>query len=348
MAYALARGEGIADGMRRIVGEQIDAIVAGLTDEAVDRDTAVHDARKRFKRLRAALRLVRDALDADVYRRENMCYRDAARLLAGARDSAVLIAVLDGLTAAYADELAAADAAGIRAGLVARYEAVQQAAFAQGDVVPRVLETLAAARERAAALPIAADDFAALAPGLARVYRRGRQRMRAIGAGAGTAAQFHDWRKRVKYLWHQVEILQESWPPVLRPWGDELHRLADVLGDEHDLTVLAETVRADEARFGGEAARPALLALVARRRAELQAAARPLGARLYAEKPRQFVARQAAYWAAWQMPHGEADVAADTAVPLAARLLTTREAADRLGVTVRDVRQRLRDGRLAG
>lgn len=40
--------------------------------------------------------------------------------------------------------------------------------------------------------------------------------------------------------------------------------------------------------------------LIDRRRADLQAAARPLGSRIYPEKPRAFSRRIESYWAAWR------------------------------------------------
>jgi len=57
----------------------------------------VHEARKSFKRLRTTVRLARDELGDEVYRRENAAFRDAGRRLAGARDSQVLLETLAAL-----------------------------------------------------------------------------------------------------------------------------------------------------------------------------------------------------------------------------------------------------------
>ena len=51
------------------------------------RSAAVHEVRKSLKKIRAALRLVRPVIGDKSYRRENTCFRDAARPLTEVRDA---------------------------------------------------------------------------------------------------------------------------------------------------------------------------------------------------------------------------------------------------------------------
>ena len=53
---------------------------------------------------------------------------------------------------------------------------------------------------------------------------------------------FHEWRKRVKDLGYQTQTLRELWPPVLKRFRDELDQLGDLLGKEHDLTLVRNVV----------------------------------------------------------------------------------------------------------
>ena len=55
---------------------------------------------------------------------------------------------------------------------------------------------------------------------------------------APSAEHMHEWRKRTKDVWHHLQLLEESWQPVIGAVADEAHELSDRLGDEHDLTVL--------------------------------------------------------------------------------------------------------------
>src|SRR5215213_9514882 len=88
--FRLGDGERVPDGVRRIARGQLDMSIERLdgdTDE--DLGTAVHETRKSLKRLRAIVRVARDELGEEAYRRENVAFRDAGRRLGGARDSQV-------------------------------------------------------------------------------------------------------------------------------------------------------------------------------------------------------------------------------------------------------------------
>jgi len=104
--YRLAPDETAADGLRRVARGQLELateLVRG--DHGKDRAEAVHETRKALKRLRALIRLSRDALGTDLYRSENVAFRDLGRSLSGARDTDVLIQTLDGIAERFADEL---------------------------------------------------------------------------------------------------------------------------------------------------------------------------------------------------------------------------------------------------
>ena len=75
---------------------RLDELIAAL-DDLDDVDAVVHATRKGIKRLRAHLRLGRDAMDADVYRSEDTELRDTGRLLAPARDAYVVGLTLEAL-----------------------------------------------------------------------------------------------------------------------------------------------------------------------------------------------------------------------------------------------------------
>jgi hypothetical protein len=78
------------------------------------------------------------------------------------------------------------------------------------------------------------------------------------------------------------------------------HKLADLLGDDHDLAVLRQVLSTSgEAPFDRGSAE-AILPLIDRRRAELRRDAFALGPLLFGEEPEDFIARLRAYWRAWR------------------------------------------------
>jgi CHAD domain-containing protein len=84
MSYRLHFNESLADGMPRIVREQLDRAIAELTGDDTDLPEAVHQVRKRCKKIRGLLRLFRGSFSAS-YSQENAWFRDLARRLSRAR-----------------------------------------------------------------------------------------------------------------------------------------------------------------------------------------------------------------------------------------------------------------------
>ena len=295
MSFRLEANESISIGMRRLLLERTHQIIDDLTNPATDRDKGVHEARKNCKRIRAAYRLIRFEIGDEIYRQENTRFRDAARLLAGARDDLVMMRTLDRLIAENRARLPKDAFAGIRRGLTARYEATLARGFQQQNVIPG----MAASALQIENLPIRHQNFTVFRGGLQRNYTQGRVAMQQAYRQPGLDA-FHEWRKRVKYLWHQIEILEALWPNMLLNLANELHALSEFLGDDHDLAVLRRLVLEISSHFGDERELMRLVHLIDQKRLELEALARPLGERIYSDRPKSFVQRLETYWKAWQ------------------------------------------------
>ena len=117
---------------------------------------------------------------------------------------------------------------------------------------------------------------------------------------AGSAEDYHEWRKRVKYHWYHTRLLQAAWPPVLEVRASELKQLSDYLGDDHDLVVLQSTLQSTADKFGPPKTIETFCALARQQQNNLRSAAQDLGVRLYTEKPGRHTRRLRGYWLAWQ------------------------------------------------
>lgn len=249
-------------------------------------DAAIHDARKRIKRARAGLRLVRGTLGRKRYRKENLRLRDAARPLSAVRDRTVLVEALDRVSR----RAPAADRAAIRRlrdALVAGQVRTRRDFAGDRATRRRVVAALRATGAQTAEWPEA--PWGALRKDLLRLYQAGRASL-AAARERRTVVALHEWRKQVKYLWHQLEIVRPLRPAAIGRLARRLHDLADRLGDDHDLALLARRVRSLTGA-GAAQARPRLLARIEARRERLQSAALDLGRALYAASPKEFVAR---------------------------------------------------------
>ena len=285
--FRLRRNEPFDEEIRRVargrIDDALDCLGAPEAGSGEDFATAVHEARKSIKRARAVVRLARPQLGEKVYRRENRALRDAGRGLAGARDAEVMLETLDELGERCADELRSDVLADLRTHLAAERDPTRAELARDGAVRERGVSALEDVRARAGAWPLD-DDIAGLAAGLRRTYRRGRRRVCAA-RDEPSAERLHEWRKRVKDLWHAYELVHSAEPKRMKARARDAHRLSDLLGEEHDLAVLAE-----------RATSPDLRGVIGRRRTALRDEAFALGERVYRRKPRAVERRVVARW----------------------------------------------------
>ncbi len=284
--FRIKRREAIPDGLRRIVRECLSDAVASLSDGAASSDVKVHEARKRFKEVRATLRLVRDELGADAFDRENRAVRDAARPLSEVRDTKMLIERLDTLS----DQLqgmASESLANLRGELVARRRAARARAIGATDTVPTIVRDLLAMKKRVRTWPLRRRGWKAIEGGLFAVYKQGREAMHSVRADASDEA-LHEWRKRTKDLRYELALLQSARRPILKSLAEGTHRLTDLLGEDHDLAVL-RTVATDVSSGGACIDADSLIELIDKRRKTLQNRSNAVGAELYERAPSLFV-----------------------------------------------------------
>lgn len=289
----LDRAVPLAVAIERLLLAQLDRVASALAPDDPDANESIHEARKRMKRFRGLIRLVRDRVGDEAYRRENLAIRDVARAIAPVRDGWVLVLTLDQLTADNGRLAASPAIAGLRAELLEAHHRERATILGNADRLASLREATARVGGRVAGWGLScaggataqAGEIAWVEAGLRREYRRGQRGRHRAGQGRDDGA-FHEWRKRVKYLRYQLEALQPMRPDVLGPLIASLEALGETLGTEHDLAVLGEAWH----RSCGPGD-PELLALIARSQQELRGRALELGALLYAESPGDLLER---------------------------------------------------------
>jgi CHAD domain-containing protein len=96
MGYRLEKDEQLGAGFRRILIEQTERLSDALASADENFEEAIHEVRKRCKRVRAVARLLRPHA-RELYRRENAAFRDIARRLSPFRDAHVQVETFDEL-----------------------------------------------------------------------------------------------------------------------------------------------------------------------------------------------------------------------------------------------------------
>lgn len=293
MAYRFEAGEQVEAGFRRIADEQIGKILARF-DGDHNGETTIHESRKSLKRLKALLKLVRKGLSKKDYRREYDTVREAGRLLSGARDFEVMPQTLAALRGGAAN----LDGTAVRhvEAAIGRARRDFETTWDRDAAIEQAIEDLQEARQRIAKLELA-GGFDTLAAGASRCLAEFK-----VQGGEALASEhdeaFHEWRKSAQRHWRHLRLLQGTWPELIVARLRVTRVLADVLGLDHDLAVLAQFVRdMPEARLKCQRRR-SLLDAIGRRQNALRQEARAYAGLITADEPDSFAARLKAYRAA--------------------------------------------------
>ncbi len=297
MSYRLKRSRTVQKNIRRIGREQIDKAISEIDNPELDRHEAIHQVRKRCKKLRGLVRLVRPEL-GKAYQRENARFRNIARNLAGMRDEQSMVEALERLLAPLEDnERAIYDP--VLDALRTKRDAV--AASTRQDpesLLTEARQALEKARRATDRWRLSADGFRAVR-GFDQTYKRGRIAAR-NAFETEAAADFHEWRKRVKYHSHHLQLMGPLWPRVNKAWLHESKALADILGNDHDLALLDALLESEGDQLAESDARQCLQTLIRKEQQRLRKEAWKIGQRLYAESPKALRKRWKRYWQSWQ------------------------------------------------
>ena len=249
-------------------------------------DEAVHETRKALKKARAALRLLRPGLEPAAYRAQNALLRDAGRCLAPLREPKSMLDTLAALQAHAPEALSRVKLDRLKKSLRAEKASAIRDLAGRRAALAECIRLLKHSLARAEQPDFSRIGPAPLADGMRRIYREGRRSLAQARKSRAPEA-FHEWRKQTKYLLNALETLYGARLGKAKRAGKRAEKLADRLGDAHDLDALEKRTQA----LKTPQSLKTLQALIARRRARLQKRALSLGEKLYVEKPKRFVKR---------------------------------------------------------
>ena len=292
MAFRLKQGGSISSDIRRIVLRQLELAISEL--HAVgdpQSDEAVHDARRRVKKIRAIIRLVRPSLDKEA-QEVDRDLSTVSRLLAPVADGQGVIETLDELARRYGDAIPKSTLQAARDGVLRNSQRADHDAESHG-VIKLAASTLRGERKRIKHWRVDADGFRAVARGLEDSYRRARHMM-IMAWSRPKPSHFHSWRRHVKDHWFHIRLLEGRCGYHLVSYERRVEALDGVLGEYHNTILLRDLLLTQGSLSRPEAAR--CLRIVARYQRLLRRHAEILGVRLFTERPRRFVRRVRRLW----------------------------------------------------
>jgi CHAD domain-containing protein len=293
VGFRLKSGQAISSEVRRIVLKQLDLATSELKKIGdPESDEAIHDARRRVKKVRAVIRLVRPVLDKEYRVGLDPDLRRVSRMLAPVADGQGVIDTLNQLARRYRRTLPRNAVAALRADLIERERRIDAKA-ASKHVLQKATRALRAQRQQIKDWQLKEEGFEAIAPGLKESIRRARDAM-TLAWARPTARHFHEWRRYVKDNWFHVRLLEAHCGNHLVPIQRRLEALDGLLGEYHNLVLLREVLVEDNTLSPID--RGHCLRVVAKYQQALRQHAQILGIRTYSEKPRRFVQRVRRLW----------------------------------------------------
>jgi CHAD domain-containing protein len=296
MAYQFYPEEALVEAAIRVHKEQLEKSLKDIKRAKADPDEALHEVRKRLKKLRGLLRLVRFMMP-DQYRDLNIKYRDIGRVLSDLRDARAKLEALDKLEKRTRSETDATVFESVRSRLENDYRRQTKDGKAIMVGLKQTAADLTTMLDQGEHWNFTQPSAQTLMQGVEQTYRRARKAYQhCYQSSDATGADFHEWRKRTKYLWYEIQLVENCWPEPLKALRDQLKALASILGDEHDLTVIQTTLKDNIHQFEDTETLHPFIGVLQGWQIELRLAARQSGARLFAEKPKQFAGRLQTYW----------------------------------------------------
>lgn len=297
MKYRIRPGKDLTTEVVRIAETQYDRAIEIMRDQPKGRFQAIHDARKRFKKLRGLFRLVRAAVP-DFHEAENARIRDMARTLSTVRDATALVETLDHLiesqaTAENHDRLFA-----IRARLADRLDRITREETDLEDKIEAAVSTCGKGIEALATLRLPkrkSKATALLARGTARNYGRAVIALE-TAVTSNEAADWHELRKRIKYHRMHVQLMSPAWPGEMGLRADVADIAGEALGDDHDLACLETLIVTDPGAIGSDEDIALLRIVMTARSAALHEQIRGIVKNLLRDDKRVVRKRLAALW----------------------------------------------------
>jgi len=234
MSYLIKQDEPAGAGVQRVLEEQ-----RVRTHWEANPAVSIHRARQACKRARAVAQVLKPAAPY-VATVENAFFRGIQKQVAYTRDNEALVEALDLLMSGVSEPHLVESVGTLRTAFAARAaRALEEDQATLRVQIARACDQLREAERRISRLPVAGLRRRDLRRGAGRTWKRCETGILGLGPQS-PAADFHRWRRQVKYASNQTRILADIHPVQS---GARLRELSTTLGQCQDLELLAALLR---------------------------------------------------------------------------------------------------------
>jgi CHAD domain-containing protein len=282
MSFRIDKHKAPGHEFRKLLREQVGKAIRALNDPSpASRSKAIHTARIRLKKVRAALRLLQAAAPHEITKTDHGVLRDAARETGEIRDANVNLQTMKKLCDRFGVDR-------LRFGrtfeLLELLKGMTGAEAAMS--MHKAATLLKAMQSRIDAWGNHAVAWGEIEQGMKHLYKRGRTAFHEASENVSDES-LHTLRKRTKDILFNLKLVQDARPGAARKLAQCAKKLAAILGEERDLTLLQELLT----RQGPVKERATIAKLIVERRRSLQEKALKLGSEFYGPKPKEFAGK---------------------------------------------------------
>jgi CHAD domain-containing protein len=273
----------IIGGIERIADQRIDRIET--LNNSNKKEVLIHDIRTAIKQFRALWRLLRPVIPLEVYERNNTDLRSAGRRLSATRDLEASRSTVVKLLKQKKSLKDRSRLETVLKGLIIQknFQPIPE----NGGELNKAIGVLKESRNNFSSLSLDKDGWIALEPGLRETYGRARTEMKRAHKTQDDE-YLHSWRKISKYLWYQLQFLEQIRPDGLEKIVRNLKKLGQQLGNYHDNATLINRLSTTPDFFGGNKVVDPVIDLLYENNEMIKRASFKTGKKIFSNKPKEF------------------------------------------------------------
>ncbi len=228
------------------IKKQLERIEYFSSAANVSPNLAVHEMRKSFKRLRALL-LFYDEYPEEFPQEFCIQIKNYGRLLSAMRESYVNIQIFERLTENN-NLIADRKIKTAKEKLQAKNREIIDNSFFGSEDFKNLLLFTKALEQQVFRMEIDRPSQIQLAKQLVISYQKAYDCYQIIGNDSD-GDEIHNLRKKLKRLWYQFDLIQYLHPRYFRLKSDQLNKITEQLGEDHDLFVFLNDLQIDNLGF---------------------------------------------------------------------------------------------------
>ncbi len=229
--------------------KQTEKIIYFCSAENISPNLAVHEIRKSYKRLRALLTLFTDcnANFTNDYRKE---IKEAGKLLSPIRESFVNVKYFDSITAG-SNLIAEKKIRQVKDILSERNRLLIEDDFIGKEFNQNIIQFIKKFQLQLIELKTNCPSISQLKEQILSTFILGYENYKGTEQDLYPAS-LHELRKLLKRLWYQLDFVKFMHPRYFRMKSDQLNKITEQLGIDHDLFVFIEELKTGKLEFSDE------------------------------------------------------------------------------------------------